>query len=71
MKVGDTFRVFEVVKPGLGFEACLEKTGIEESYVENLEYPHRLNLINCNSVFRSSEIKQVGTIRIKSLKNGK
>ena len=68
MKVGDTFRVFEVVKPGVGFEACLNKIGIEEEFKPKLKYPHRLNLSNCNSVFETSELKQVGTLRIKSLK---
>lgn len=65
MKVGDTFRVFEVSKPKGDILHLKDKTGIELHY-QKLTKEHLLNL--APYYLLQSELKQVGTIRIKSLK---
>lgn len=69
MKVGDTFRVFEVVNPKGVMVNRKGKTGIELNFNQNSHTPHRLSISILT--FFPEELKQVGTIRIKSLKNGK
>lgn len=69
MKVGDTFRVFEVVDNNL---TIFGKTGIEYKYDNNGSLNHRIYLnAKCfsNIWMKPKELKQVGTIRIKSLKS--
>jgi len=73
MKVGDTFRVFEVLNT---YDFLNSKTGIEIQFDKSdSNLPHRILLnnknINNRMWFKSKELKQVGTIRIKSLKSGK
>ena len=70
IKVGDTFRVFEVVNfPDNSCPIGLQ--GIEVRVKENQTYPYlvKINTPDRECWFESSEIKQVGTIRIKSLKD--
>lgn len=76
MKVGDTFRLFEVVVTAEYYDFLNSKTGIEIKFDKsdsNLPHLILLNNKNINNRlwFKSKELKQVGTIRIKSLKNGK
>jgi len=76
MKVGDTFRVFEVMKTNEYYDFLNSKTGIEIKFDKSdSNLPHRILLSNKNinnrMWFKSKELKQVGTIRIKSLKSGK
>lgn len=76
IKVGDTFPVYEVIyfppnkalkidmigKVGLGLDTILSNNSLKA-------YAHQLVVSDYNSVwFKTDEIKQVGTLRIKSLK---
>ena len=68
IKVGDTFRVFEVVKrEGYMGQRISNVTGIEIPNKNKL-YPYRLLTKNGESLHFECEVKQVGTIRIKWLK---
>ena len=63
IKVGDTFRVFEVVKPENTVKDYKGKQFVE-TYKGALAYS-----IYAELAFAEHELKQVGTIRIKSLKD--
>lgn len=70
-KVGDTFRVFEVVDSHKHING---KTGIEIEFDKfDCDLSHHIlferKIINNRMWFRAEELKQVGTIRIKSLKD--
>jgi len=66
IKVGDTFRVFEVVNPMFESEdKFIGKQSLERKSVLRLNYL----FISDNIWDIKHELKQVGTIRIKSLKD--
>jgi len=72
IKVGDTFRVFEVVN--FPDHSCpIGCTGIEVAFLNGDSCPHlvKINTEDRECWFESSELKQVGTIRIKHLKDAR
>lgn len=70
IKVGDTFRVFEVVNTTRQDRTIIGKTTIElAEYMYFKKIKYRTVLINNESRFWKYELKQVGTIRVTSLKD--
>lgn len=70
IKVGDTFPVFEVVNTTRADKTIIGKTTIElGEYMFFKKIKYRTVPINDNDRFWKSELKQVGTIRIKNLKD--